>query len=127
MKGLSLEDCVERARHYIDKNGMCLLLFDVKGARYHPDRRRLVSDLKSMMYDLNTRFDEYLPVNDLGVYGEFQKGFCSLLGDGSWAGIDDHSAVSEIINYQEREYQEIKLYWGIAEDGYDREGIKIVL
>jgi len=125
-KGLSLEECVEKARKFIFKYGSYLLLFDVKNSRKFEDRQKLNGDLVKMMKDLNEKFGEYLPENNLAVPSRKEKGFEVLLGDGSRAGINSPAIAEEIINYQKREYPEIPLYWEIAKDGYDEEGTKIV-
>lgn len=125
MKGMSLEECVEKARKFIFKYGSCLLLFNVKNSKKFKDRQELNYNLFNMMQDLNKKFEEYLPENNLASIRK-EKGFVSLLGDGSWAGITSPGIIAEIINYQKREYPEIPLYWGIAKDGRDEEGTKIV-
>ena len=124
-KGLSIEDCIEKSRKFIFKYGSCLLLFDVKNSRSFKDRQKLNDDLFGMMEDLNKKFDAYLPQNNLASIKK-EKGFVSLLGDGSWAGVNSPGVVEEIINYQKRKYPHIPLYWGIAKDGRDEEGTKIV-
>jgi hypothetical protein len=125
MKGMSVEECVEKAEKLISKHGICLLLFDVKNSRGFADREKLRINLLNMMKDLNEKFRDYFPENNLTSPTK-RKGFEDLLGDGSWAGIDFPYAIEEIINYQKEAYPKIELYWGIAKDGFDEEGIKIV-
>ena len=79
-----------------------------------------------MMEDLNAKFSEYFPENSLATYTRREKGFEFLLGDGSWAGINSAEIIPKIIHYQEKNYQEIKLYWDVARDGFDKKGVKIV-
>ncbi|MDD5012517.1 MAG: hypothetical protein PHQ66_02640 [Candidatus Nanoarchaeia archaeon] len=116
---MSLEECVEKARKFVFEYGSCLLFFDVKGSRNFKDRQKLNDDLLIMMEDLNGKFSESFQKNNLAVQSKREKGFATLLGDGSWAGITSPAIVEEIINYQKREYPEIQLYWGVAKDGME--------
>jgi len=124
MKGMTLEECVDKAREYIAANGTCLFLFDVKGSKNF-DPRGLMDRLRSMMEDLNSQFAQYLPENDLAVYERKETGFVFILGDASWAGINTADVIPTIVEYQQQHYPDIPLYWGVAKDGYDREGTKI--
>jgi len=125
-KGLSIDECVKRADELISKNGVCLLLWDVKGSSKFEDRNKLQIDLFAMMKDLNKKFSEYFPKNTLATMIREEIGFWGPLGDGSWAGINSARIIPEIINYQKENYPNIPLYWGIAEDGWDKEGLKVV-
>jgi len=126
MKGLTIDECVEKAEEIISQQGQCLLLFDVKGSRKVPDRNKLTLDLIEMIKDISTQFDEYFPENTLAVYGRQEKGFMHLLGDASWTGINSSEAIPKIVQYQRENYPEIPLAWGVAIDGYDQEGMKLV-
>ncbi len=124
-KGLTIDECVKKAGMYISKYGMCLLLFDVKGSKDFPDKRQLIEKLLVMMKDLNAEFGDYFPENDLAVESRKEKGFCCLLGDASWAGINNAEIIPKIIEYQENKYSDIPVYWGVAKDGYDKEGVAL--
>jgi len=123
-KGLSIDDCIEKAKEYIDTNGTCLFLFDVKGSK-KLDPHEMFYTLRTMMADLNDKFAPYLPENDLAVYDRKETGFVFLLGDASWAGINSADVIRPIVEYQQKHYPGLPLYWGVARDGYDREGTKI--
>jgi len=125
-KGLSIEECIKRADELISKNGVCLLLWDVKGSRNFEDVNGLSIQLFKMMEDLNKKFSEYFPKNTLATRVREEKGFWGPLGDGAWAGINSSKIIPEIIEYQKQKYPLIPLYWGIAEDGWDEEGLKVV-
>jgi hypothetical protein len=126
MKGMPIEECVNRAEKFISKNKICLLLFDVKNSGGFADKQKLFYDLFEMEKDFNKRFDKYLPENKLANPSRKEKGFSFALGDGSWAGINSKEAVKEIIDYQRENYPDIPLYWSIAKDRFDEEGIEIV-
>lgn len=129
-KGLSIEECVDKAREYITDQGICLLLFDVKGSRKVKDRNNLQNRLKIMIQDLNFRFSDYFPENSLAspILGAStnEKGFQVLLGDGSWAGINHADIIPEICDYQKTNYPDIPVYWGVAKDGFDDENMGLV-
>lgn len=125
-KGKSIEECVKKAKKYIQKKGICLFLFDVKDSRKACNRNELNNLLIKMMEDLNFKFEEYFPENYLATYTRKEKGFEILLGDGSWAGINNAEIIPKIIDYQKIEYPDIPLYWGVAKNGWDTEGTKIV-
>jgi hypothetical protein len=125
-KGLSVEDCVNEAEKLISKNGICLLLFDVKKSRNFEDVNGLSIQLFKMMKDINKKFYDYFPKNSLATLTRVEKGFEGLLGDGSWAGINSSKIIPEIISYQKENYSNIPLYWGVAEDGWDEERIALV-
>ena len=126
IKGLSIENCVNKAEKLISEYGICLLLFDVKGSSNFKDSNRLIKQLFEMMKDLNTKFSDYLPKNKLATLTREERGFECLLGDGSWAGINSSEAVKKIAKYQEENYPHIPLYWGIAKDGFDDKNLRVV-
>lgn len=121
---MSIEDCARKAKNLISENGICLLLFDVRNSKRY-DGKLLNQRLKEMMADLNKNFYAYLPKNNLAVLIRKERGFQTLAGDSSWAGINFSEAVREIADYQAKHYPEIKLYWGVAKDGFDEEGTAI--
>jgi len=120
-KGLTVEECVKKARKYIKKYGTCLLWFDVVRSRDFSDTTKLVMRLKVMMQDLNHKFGKYFPKNNLAVIFRTEKGFQVLHGDCSWAGINNAEIIPEIIRYQKEKYPDIPLWWGVAKDGYKDE------
>lgn len=126
VKGLSIEECVKRAEKFINKNGMCLFLLDVKGSKKFSNRQELQNRLKIIVQKLNEKFDEYFPENTLAVSFREEKGFGNILGDGMWAGINNSNAISKIVTYLNQNYSDISFYLGVAEDGYDDEGLKII-
>ncbi|MBU2576495.1 MAG: hypothetical protein KKF50_02125 [Nanoarchaeota archaeon] len=115
-KGLSLEQCIKRATSIIQKQNICLLLFEVKDSRNTKD---LYEKIQSMTSGINTTFKKYLPKNDLGVPGIFIQGFRVFRGDSAYAGINSVEVISKIQEYQKEKFPEIELYWSIAEDGFD--------
>ncbi len=120
-RGLTVEGCVVKAKKYISKYRMCLLIFDVKGSRDFPDKRWLIRKLKSMMEDLNSEFGDYFPKNNLATISRTEKGFYFLHGDSSWVGINNAEIIPEIIKYQKEKYPEVPVYWAVAKDGYTKE------
>jgi len=121
-KGLTVEECVKKARKYIKKYEMCLLWFDVVRSRDFPDATKLVYRLKAMMKDLNYKFSDYLPKNNLAVMIRTEKGFSRLFRfDSSYAAINNAEIILEIVKYQKEQYPDIPLWWGIAKDGYKKE------
>lgn len=123
-KGLTVDECVKKAREYISKNRMCLLVFDVRGSRKFLDQRRLNKVLLPMIEDINDKFSRYLP--RVGPFGN-KTGFSDLFfGDSSWAIINDAEIIPKIIEYQKEQYPDIPLHWGIAKDLLDQEGTALV-
>ena len=128
-KGFSIDECVEKAARYISENGSCLLLFDVIGSRKYDTyetRNTLQQRIFAMAKDINSRFDRYFPLSNINCICDYEKGFEKILGDGSWAAINDASVIPEIIQYQKTHYPDVPLYWGVAIDGFDDEGMKLV-
>ncbi|PKL31564.1 hypothetical protein CVV43_01690 [Candidatus Saccharibacteria bacterium HGW-Saccharibacteria-1] len=124
-KGATIEQCINKADKFIDKNGLCLFLFDVKGSKDYKPRQELQDRLNNLLAELNTEFDEYLPLNNLAVMIHEEKGFNTLLGDSSWAGINSSKAITEISDYISKNYADINFRYDVAEDGYDEENTKI--
>jgi hypothetical protein len=125
-RSMRVGNCVAKARKYIDEQGMCLLLFDVKGFKKLPDE--LKDKLPAMANDLNSRFRDYFPENSLlGIPGRIDKGFKLIGGDGFAAGINNPDIIPEIRKYQKTKYPDIPVYWGVAKDCYDKKGISLVV
>lgn len=119
-KGLTVSECVKKARKYIKEYGICLLWFDVRGSR-RLDLRQLRRRLEAMIKDLNSKFADYFPENDLAVINRSEKGFPGIiLGDLSYVGINDAEIIPEIVKYQKEKYPDISFWWGVAKDGYTK-------
>lgn len=127
-KGMSVDECVKKSKSLIQKNGMCLFIFDVKGSRkYLPkDRQSLQYQLKDMIEEINTIFDEYFPENNLTTIGREEKGFYSLFGDGSCVGINNSDVIPKLINFINEKLPEVKFNFGVVKDGYDKEFDKLL-
>ncbi len=126
-KGLTAEECVKKARKYIEKYGICLLVFDVVGSRYSLDPNQLTKELKLMMQSLNRKFYRYFPKNDLAVRSQFEKGFERIFrGDCACAGINNAEIIPKIIAYQKEKYPDIPLYWAVAKDGYTKKDWEVI-
>jgi hypothetical protein len=124
-KGLPITECVAKAQEYIAKNGVCLFLFDVQGAKNYQNRSELQTRLLLLIQDLNHQFFQYFPENNLATCTRKEQGFFNLLGDGSWVGINDAAVIPMIDNYIKKNYPDLSLYYSVAENGYD-EAAKIV-
>ncbi len=124
-KGLPIDECVRRASRYISEQGMCLLLFDVKGSRNFPESYCMEKKLEEMADDINCKFSGYLPENSLA--GKLGKGFSIFRGDSGIGCINSVDAVREISDYQKARYGEISLYWSVAKDSDDREGFSWIV
>ena len=124
-KGLTIGECTAKAETYISKNGVCLFLFDVKGSKQSPNREELQEQLFCLTNELNIEFDRYFPENNLATISRQEKGFYSLLGDGSWVGINNAEVIPMIVNYIQKSYPNISFYYDVAVDGYD-EATKLV-
>jgi len=128
---LTIEQCVEKAQKCIEENekGVCLLLYDVVGAKTLPmTTEERLARLDEMDEDLNKRFSDYFPENNLSLVSRRDKGFKIpiWLGDGNWAGINSAEIIPEMIGYQKEHYPDIPLEWGIAKDGWDEEGLSLI-
>ena len=123
-KGLSIEECVSKARGYISEQGICLLIFDVKGSRNYPDRQKLQERLKEMIKMLNFKYSIFMPENSL-LKEHKTKGFQFVAGDSCAAAINSADAIYEIERCQRKWYPDIPLYWAVAKDSYDEQGMSI--
>jgi hypothetical protein len=124
-KVMEIKRYIKKADKIISEQGLCLLLFDVMESKNFKNSYKLQEKLKYMCQDFNQKFKTYFPKNNLGALKREERGFQSLLGDSSWAGINSSAVIPDIIKYQNEKYPNIPLYWGIAKDGYDEGGIKI--
>ena len=124
-KGKTIEVCVSKANKYILENGMCLFIFDVQGSKKYIDRQELQTQLINIIKELNLEFDKYFPENNLATMSRQEKGFFNLLGDGSWAAINDSEVISMITKYLQDNYPNIQFYFDVARDGYD-EAVNLV-
>lgn len=124
-KGITIEECVDKANKLISENGICLLLFDVQGSKKYIDRQELQTKLINLIHELNIVFDEYFPENTLATQSRLEKGFFNLLGDGSWVGINNSEVIPMVANYVHENYSNISLNYDVAKDGYD-EDVNIV-
>jgi hypothetical protein len=125
-KGLTIDECLNKAEEYIKMYGMCLFLLDVKGSKSYRSRQKLQDVLTQIMNDLNKEFNEYFPENNLATVVRKEKGFFEWLGDGAWVGINNSIAIGKIKKFLDEKYPEVSFYWSVAKDGYDEEGIKVV-
>ncbi|MDD2482823.1 MAG: hypothetical protein PHE32_03645 [Candidatus Shapirobacteria bacterium] len=127
-KGISIEECVKKADSFIKKNGACLFLFDIKGSKKYSaeNRQKLQHQLIDMIASINTEFDQYFPKNNLATFVEEEKGFHSLLGDGSWVGINNSAVIPQIVDYIKENYSNIEFHFNVAKDGFDEEALKTV-
>ena len=99
---------------------------DTKRSRQFSNRQELNKQLKSLIQELNTEFDNYFPENSLATSTRIEKGFPFLFGDGAWAAINNSEVIPKIIDYSSNNYPELDFYYNIAKDGYDDSGIKTV-
>ena len=54
-KGLTIEECVRRAKKFIDSQGVCLLLYDIKGSRNF-EVNKFIQKRREMQESLNNKF-----------------------------------------------------------------------
>ncbi len=125
---LTVEQCIKKADSLITKNGQCLFLLDVKNSRQGTveDRNNLQKRLTSLLGKLNNEFDQYFPINNLALITRQEKGYYSLLGDGSWVGIDNSEVIPKIVDYIHTTLPDVHFRFGIAKDGYDKEALKLI-
>ena len=132
-KGLTIDECVKRAEKFIASQGICLLLYDIKGSRKMYNRENIKGSLnltaeefaqkiEYMKEILNTKFSEYMPENNLRIGGgKLEKGFQIYRGDSAVAGINSAEIIPEIVNYQKQMFPDIPLYWSVAKDLFDHD------
>ena len=107
-KGMSLEECVEKARKYIGQQGFCILCYDVIGSGEISDFEKVFS---RMNLDISKRFKGYLcnhpeiSCSELGSIG-LRDRFETYRGDMASACVNSPEGVKEIIQYHQRKYQE---------------------
>lgn len=122
-KGISIEECIEKANKYIEKNGTCLFVMDLKNSTSSTNASERLNQL---IADLNSMFEENMPENDLRAKSVYHKGFVRVLGDGLLAGINDSRVIEESANYIDEAYSDLSFYYNVAVDGYDEEAIKTI-
>lgn len=122
-KGISIETCIEKADKYIEENGACLFVLDLKNSR---SRTATLERLDNLLDDLNVMFDEYLPQNQLRTAIDTDRGFMRVLGDGVLAGITDARVIPETAEYIQEHYEDLSFYYNVAVDGYDKEGTRTI-
>lgn len=125
-KGVSIDECVKKADKYIKSNGSCLFLFDVKNSKKHPNRQQLQEQLIELMATLNSEFEQYLPKNNLMVSVKDEKGFSNLLGDASWAGINNSEAIMKIVDFIYQKMPLVQFYFDVAQHGFDSPNLKVI-
>lgn len=122
-KGISIEACTEKANLYIEQNGECLFVLDLKKSRENNNNSVRLDEL---LEDLNTMFDEHLPHNQLRTQHAEDRGFMRILGDGILAGISSSQVIPEAAEYIEGHYSDLDFYYNVAVDGYDEDGIRTI-
>lgn len=128
MPELDLDYLLEKASNFIDEcpEKQCLLLFDLVGSKQYDSRSELQQDLKAMTSYFNSKFAECFPTSNIGNLVDYQKGFQYILGDGSWAVINDPTTAKNIIEYHDGRFPHIPVRWNVARDGFDNDNIEIV-
>lgn len=122
------EAAERKAAELIQEFGVCLFIVDIVestnyGKGMNPEVFR---SFRAFLDEVNERFQEYLPENTLAVGpSRVEQGFQGGLGDAAWAGINDASVIPKIIALKENSYPDLRLYYGIAEDGWG-EGMILV-
>ena len=125
-KGMTLEECTDRANRFIGRNGICLLLLDVQNASqyyYTSTMHQFYENFQQLLAGLNTNFAEYMPPNDLLAYGQEYAGFRTVIGDSAGAGINSSEVIPDIMAYTN---DILPCYFAVGEDGFDREATKLV-
>lgn len=125
-KGVSVEECIRKADKFIKSNGSCLFLFDVKDSKIHPNRQQLQEQLIELMATLNSEFEHYLPKNNLMVSDIPEKGFSKLLGDASWAEINNSEAIVKIVDFIHQKMPSVEFHFDVAQHGFDTPNLKII-
>jgi hypothetical protein len=125
-KGVSVDECIKKADKYISTNGSCLFLFDIKDSKKHPNRQQLQEDLLNLMTSLNSEFEQFLPENNLMVSVRTEKGFSNLLGDASWACINNSGVILKIVDFIHQKMPSVQFYFDIAQHGLDSQNLKII-
>ena len=120
-KGLTIEECVKKAEKFIESQGVCLLLYDIKGSRNF-EINEFIQKRAEIQESLNNKFSKYMPKNDLDFRGIFKKGFQLQRGDAAVAGINSAEIIPEIVKYQKEMFPDVQLYWSVAKDGFDKKG-----
>jgi hypothetical protein len=120
-KGMSLEECLEKAEKYISEQGMCYLAFDVQESS-KMSRDFFYKKISSLKKDINKNFMKYF-VGD--VFGENSRGIRGYLeisrGDSAGTYISSPKAIKEIIDYTKKNYPDFPLKWAVAKDCRDAE------
>lgn len=127
-KGIPPEQCYERAAEIIERNGVCLFLFDLVGSSSlkEADRERVFGRYAQLLQELNDKLEAYLPETTLVNGVDARKGFHFALGDGAIGAINHPEAVGKILAISEEQYRDVPLRYGVAEDGWDRDAIRLI-
>lgn len=125
---LTPEAAEQKAANLIQEFGVCLFLLDiVESSNYGKGGDKDVYEsFDRFIAELNSTFAANLPENTLAV-GSFrvEKGFVNALGDAALGGIDDSSLIPKIVALKEEKYPNLRLYYGVAQDGWS-EGIELI-
>ena len=127
-KGITIDECVKKAQDLIDKNGICLFLFDVKGSKKYSteDRQKLQIELINLIKDMNIEFDDYFPKNNLATVTREEKGFYLLLGDGSLVAINNSEVIPKITDFINQKLPNVSFHYNVACDGYDQKAMTTI-
>lgn len=120
-KGLSIDECVERARSILSSQQAYLLLYDVSSSTSRP-YPLVKQEMRRLNDGIMERFAPYLPRNDLRVPGTHERGFAIIRGDSGVGAVNDEEVLPRIIDYQQQEHPGLRLAWSVAKDGFDNEG-----
>lgn len=127
-KGISVEQCVLKARKYINEQGVCLFAYDVKGSKSYSkeERQQLQKKLIETKNELMNKFGEYFPTNTLRCLVEEDTGPTIVGGDGCLIGINNAEVIPKITDYLKENCPEIFFHYNVAKDGWDEDGIRTV-
>jgi hypothetical protein len=118
---LSLDECVHSAEFFINKNGLCILAYDVIGSGKLISvlgAERFSLDFAEMNSDLNIHFRKYLVNSEFNSKG-LRDRFEIYRGDMASACVNSAEGVGEIIDFQRKNYVAIPLRWVVAENYWD--------
>lgn len=124
-KGLSIEQCVERAERILEVSSLCLFQIDLVDSRmdvmgYEHAR------MQGFIGSVNATFAARLPVYSIARYGVAEQGMAGLVrGDEAYVGVDSPNLIVDIVDFKEIEYPELKLHYGVAVDGWDKDGFSL--
>ncbi len=110
---------MKKAIEIMKSQEVFLLAYDLVGSKKHPNRKFLMEQQYSLSSELLREFAAVMPSTNINTMIRYEVGFEIIVGDASWAGLNDPQAIPKIIAYTQEHYADIVFRWGVGKDGWE--------